>query len=223
MDISDINLNKKNILAYMGAKNSSMIVFGELDEMIMVAKTIVKPKFTYEIFDIEVNNDCVKLQNCDLKLVGFDIAKHLKTSTKCALMAVTLGHEIDRKVKSLMSTDMVNGVFLDAISSELVEVVCDICEKEIIDIASKQGLQTVFRYSPGYGDFPLSVQKDFVKTIFADKKLGIVVNDNFFMQPYKSVTAVVGFCEKVTTGSRCDYCLKKDRCKDRLEGNYCGN
>ena len=48
------------------------------------------------------------------------------------------------------------------------------------------------RFSPGYGDVPLSLQRDVLAVLDAQRKLGITLSDTFFMTPCKSVTAFVG-------------------------------
>jgi cobalamin-dependent methionine synthase I len=44
------------------------------------------------------------------------------------------------------------------------------------------------RYSPGYGDMPLEMQKIFFSQLHLEE-LKMVLNDNFYMIPEKSVTA----------------------------------
>ena len=50
------------------------------------------------------------------------------------------------------------------------------------------------RFSPGYGDFPLDCQKDIFAALDCGS-IGLTLNDNLFMTPSKSVTAVIGVRE----------------------------
>ena len=47
------------------------------------------------------------------------------------------------------------------------------------------------RFSPGYGDWELSAQKDILR-VCGGNQIGISVSDNFMMSPQKSVSAVFG-------------------------------
>ena len=47
------------------------------------------------------------------------------------------------------------------------------------------------RFSPGYGDVPLTVQKDFFR-LLPCQKIGLTLMDNLIMAPEKSVTAFIG-------------------------------
>jgi cobalamin-dependent methionine synthase I len=48
------------------------------------------------------------------------------------------------------------------------------------------------RFSPGYGDFPLSYQRVLIDLLDAPRVLGVSVTPSDLLVPVKSVTAVVG-------------------------------
>ena len=47
------------------------------------------------------------------------------------------------------------------------------------------------RFSPGYGDLPLSVQPAFAQELDLES-LGVAVTDSYLLVPQKSITALVG-------------------------------
>ncbi|MCR5275107.1 MAG: Vitamin B12 dependent methionine synthase activation subunit, partial [Clostridiales bacterium] len=47
-------------------------------------------------------------------------------------------------------------------------------------------------FSPGYGDLPIEVQKEFLPLLDAERRLGITLSDSYLMSPSKSVTAIIG-------------------------------
>ena len=65
-------------------------------------------------------------------------------------------------------------------------------EQYIDDETASWGEKLLPRYSPGYGDLPLSVQPDFLAALDAQKTLGITLTETFLMIPSKSVTAIIG-------------------------------
>ena len=80
---------------------------------------------------------------------------------------------------------------LQATGAMFIEEVVDVTNSEIKKIAAEQGLKTKPRYSPGYGDVPLQVQKDFFR-LLPCTRIGLTLMDTLIMAPEKSVTAFVG-------------------------------
>ena len=75
-----------------------------------------------------------------------------------------------------------------------------------------RGLYLRPRFSPGYGDFPLSVQKGILDGLEAGKRIGITLTEGFLMMPSKSVTAVIGVSKTPSscTVEGCEACEKKN-------------
>jgi len=57
---------------------------------------------------------------------------------------------------------------------------------------TRSGYGRTMRYSPGYGDWDLTVQKELLGMVEA-KSIGVTCTDTFILQPRKSVTAVIGW------------------------------
>ena len=77
----------------------------------------------------------------------------------------------------------------DAAASETADAAMDFLHGVSAKNLLSQGLSLdKRRYSPGYGDMPLAMQKIFFSHLHLDE-LGMVLCDNFYMIPEKSVTA----------------------------------
>lgn len=64
------------------------------------------------------------------------------------------------------------------------------------DLRTKRShLEGSFRISPGYGDLPLSLNKEIVK-LFKDEVDVDVLEDSYVLVPRKTITALVGWREK---------------------------
>ena len=87
------------------------------------------------------------------------------------------------KMSRLSSADF---FIYDAVASALAESVCDEAERII-----KGNLECKPRFSPGYGDFSLSVQKDVLLLVNAEKLIGITLTDTNLMIPQKSITSII--------------------------------
>lgn len=184
---------------------------------------LCSPKYTYRTFDIEKKAKIIKLKGCTLQLRGRDIEEHLIKSDKVILMAVTLGVEVDRKLAYYTRTHLSKAVILDACGTVLVEEICDQLEKEIGEIYKKVGMHATSRYSPGYGDFSLAIQKDLLMVLEAYKKIGLSATEESILLPRKSVTAVIGLQkeEHINKKNSCEVCTKLE-CNFRRGGEGCG-
>ena len=75
----------------------------------------------------------------------------------------------------------------DALSSAAVESFCDYaCDK------ISEGIHCANRFSPGYGDVSIEVQKPLLARLNAERLLGITLNNAYLMTPVKSITAIMG-------------------------------
>ena len=74
------------------------------------------------------------------------------------------------------------------------EELAEITNKQISDNENKKGLKTTMRFSPGYVDWDIKGQKDFLKWLGAEA-IGIKLTKNFQMLPEKSVSAILGVGE----------------------------
>ena len=85
-------------------------------------------------------------------------------------------------------------------------------------------MNITFRYSPGYGDLPLDIQKNFLNVLDAQKKIGLTTSENFLLFPRKSVTAIIGIINKnIKIKERnCQECNNYKNCSFRRKGENCG-
>ena len=121
-----------------------------------------------------------------------DIAKNLFGCKEAFVFAVTLGHGVERLLSKMSHLSAADFFVYDAIGSALAESVCDEAEKIIKGFAKCKP-----RFSPGYGDFPLSVQRDVLSLVNAERLVGITLTDTNLMLPQKSITAILGIREDV--------------------------
>jgi len=181
------------------------------------------PRYVYHTFTILPENGYM-LSGTNFSLVGNDIKNHLNGCHACVLMAVTLGNEIDQLIRKMQITDMAEAVVLDTCASTAIENVCDNIEAEIITELSMEKQFTTTRFSPGYGDMPLTLQKDFCRILDTPRKMGLTVSEGGLMTPIKSVTAVIGISHQKLqkhTGS-CESCSLKNTCLYKKGGQTCG-
>lgn len=195
-----LKLNKKEILRYLGYKRSHELS-DDIDELIeqeiIEVQEASNPRYMYQIFFChpDEENKTIIVDGTNLVLTGNSIYKHLRYAKKVALLATTLGIEIEQVIRRYEIIDLTRSLVLDASCTEFIEKLCDLAECDIEASVRDEGLTLNRRFSPGYGDLPLAIQPTFLKTIKADTKLGISLTDTMLMIPRKSVTAIIGLFE----------------------------
>ena len=167
----------------------------------------------------------VALAGCGLVLEGNSIAEHVHGACKVALMACTLGAVSEREMRKHEAISVADGVMFGACCSAFVEAAANVTEGLIVGFAHDMGLTTNWRFSPGYGDLPLSAQPALLKALDASRRLGIAVTSTNMLVPVKSVTAVLGLFEKPADGGEardaCAICRLRDGCELRKRGVTC--
>lgn len=141
----------------------------------------ISPKYIRALF---------KVDECPVPLTGECIKRHLQGCEHLLVCAATLGGGFDGTLRRLQLTDMAGAVFLDSLAGEYLERFCDESDAEIIGQAQEQ-VQTA-RFSPGYGDFPLNVNRDIITVLNASIRIGLCTTDDYILTPQKSITGIVG-------------------------------
>ncbi len=171
-----------------------------------------RPKYLYKFIDLP----CAELTR------GEDIKAHLEGCRKAAVLCATLGAEVDRLLRVAQVTDMSRAVVLDALAGVAIEQVCGRIDEMLAEQLPE--LFMTFRFSPGYGDYPLETQKTILALLDAPRRIGLTLNESLLMIPSKSVTAVVGFSSSPLTAKKrgCASCDMRGSCKYRKQGEHCG-
>ena len=110
-------------------------------------------------------------------------------------MAVTAGEEIEKEVtKKFQRGEYTSSILLDAAATTAVEQAADAMEKTIEQNPLIRGYSMRWRFSPGYGDWPLSQQTDLFRLSNAET-IGIRLSSSMMMIPRKSITAIIGLID----------------------------
>ena len=217
-------INRQEAFRYMGLmeKNISPEIEQMADECEKRLLEAASPKFHWVYAEIgEISVDAVTLKGYKLVLRGRDISAHLKDCFGAALLCATLGEGVDRLLRTVQTEDMAKALTMDALASAAVEQVCDAAENEIR--SRFPGKNTTWRFSPGYGDFPLECQGDFLAAVNAMRTVGVCLNGGGLLTPTKSVTAVVGISDSSIPAKRrgCGSCKMRESCTFRKSGGHC--
>lgn len=168
---------------------------------------------------------CIHLVGSAVELNGVDIFRHLKDARLCVVLACTLGMESERRLRALAGQRPLDATLLDAAASAAIEAAVRTMEHEATRDAAACGLSANWRFSPGYGDCPLSAQGPIVAALNAGRLIGLTVTDDDLLLPSKSVTAVFGLFdgEAHTANDRpsCSICRLHGACPFRERDTTC--
>ncbi len=124
------------------------------------------------------------------------LEKRLDSCDSAIVFAATLGIELDRLIARYSAVAPTKALVLDAIGAERIECLCETFCEDIKAIKRADGADVRPRFSPGYGDLPLELQKNIFTLLDCHKRIGLSLNESMLMSPSKSVTAIIGVCNK---------------------------
>ena len=208
------SLNKAEAVRYLGgagvAPNDAMNAL--LDDCERELLSVIDAKYLYRVIDLP----------CGELTQGQDIKKHLAGCQRAAVLCATLGAGVDRLLRVSQIADMSRAVVLNSLAAAAIEQVCNEAERLIAERVSEPYF--TFRFSPGYGDYPLDTQKRLLRLLDAPRKIGLSLNDSLLLTPVKSVTAVIGLSDQpIPRGKRgCAICSLRETCAYRRKGTHCG-
>ncbi len=198
---------------YMGVKGDPDGNIRRLiEETDVTVRMTVVPKYVYRVSGVEILSEGVRLPDCGMFLPGDDIKKHLERCGKAVVFAATLSAEADKLIRKAEVSDMAEALAMDCVCSSLIEQFCDKAEEEIF--REVKASYRTWRFSPGYGDLPISVQEELVKALNAQRRIGLTVTPENIMIPSKSVTAVIGISEVPVheRAGKCEFCNMRGMC-----------
>ena len=200
---------------YAGLRNTEGFDDKTISEICEDALLLLDVRGIWKIYDYDCEKNLV-MSEPQFEVKGDSIIKHLSGCEKVACMAVTVGEKIEQTVtEEFRKGGYVYSMILDAAATTAVEQAADELEKVIAAATEKEGYKMRWRYSPGYGDWSLTEQKDFFQITDA-KEIGMRLSPLLMLMPRKSITAIIGLeksaSDKKISGEKhsCEICDKQD-------------
>ncbi len=217
----DMMPDVREALRYLGVQDPPAELVQQAQAVAGRLSAAVQPKYTYRVYGLDALDDGILLHGSGVKLTGLTAKQMLAQCGQAALLACTLGSRFDALLLSLQARDMAKAVICDALGSALVEAGCAAAEREIA--ARFPEMYLTDRFSPGYGDLPLELQRSLCDVLEVQRRLGVTVTPSLLMNPMKSVTAVIGLSERPQPARirGCGFCSMYDRCTFRKGGKRC--
>ena len=189
----DLLLPVKETLYYMGMKEQN--ADSELLALIADCEKEVRENIEARFVTDRVPYTAVEGGNITAGTLSFtskDLAKNHEGCSETVMFAATLGPKIDMLVKRYQIITLTRAVVFNAVAITAIEAYCDSINNQIKKNMEAEGKNCKPRFSPGYGDLSITIQKDFLQALNADKTVGLSLSEGNLMIPEKSVTAFIG-------------------------------
>ena len=221
MDARLSGIDRNEALRYMGYRGSIApdALCADLERCERLLLQVARPRALWRLFDLLPDGT---LAGTDYRPGGQDIRDHLRGCDQVVLMAATLGAEAEALIRRAQKRDMADAVILDAVGSAAIENVCDNLCADLAETLSPRCLTE--RFSPGYGDLPLSEQETIFRILELERRIGVSLTAGGLMIPQKSVTAFIGAAgePQAQRPRGCESCARFQDCAFRKERKSCG-
>lgn len=206
-----------------------------IEHYLMKIKQKAQPIGVWKTFPVKYwSPEKISLEGSPLLLAGKNTAQHFQTCDQITLLATTLGSEIDCLLAHLSPCNPAHALIADGVASTAIESFTEQLDRYLATQIRRKGYFPTARFSPGYGDWPLNWQKEFLLSLDS-KKIGITITPYFLLQPCKSITAALGWSnlplersyaspsappktakKPCCSAHTCRYCTLASSCSDRF-------
>lgn len=201
----EINIEPKEVFRYLGCTEERAT--NEIKELVFDCiknmRGVISCKACFDIFKIRCADDELDLGFATTNSKA--LKKNLTGCDEVVLFGATIGVVADRFIQKYSLLSPAYALAAQAVGTTAIESWCDLlCER--IEKKLKKYLRP--RFSPGYGDFALEVQKDIFSALDCPRKIGVGLTDSLMMTPSKSVSAVAGIGDVKCESRGCEDCAK---------------
>ena len=212
-------LNMNEILKYLGFRGQELTeeIAAQIRRCTDEVLAAATPRLTYRHAPLE---DGAVL---GVTFAGNDIPRMLEPCEDVVLFGATLGPGVERLMMRYEVVNAADSVIMDACASTAIENICNNFESDMRRTVEAEGRYLTDRFSPGYGDLPISEQPRFFALLDMTRRIGVSLTPTTIMVPRKSVTAIMGIARtpQPHRPPDCEHCLMFRTCPFRKAGRRC--
>ena len=212
-------LNMNEILKYLGFRGQELTeeIAAQIRRCTDEVLAAATPRLTYRHAPLE---DGAVL---GVTFAGNDIPRMLEPCEEVVLFGATLGPGVERLMMRYEVVNAADSVIMDACASTAIENICNNFESNMRRTVEAEGRYLTDRFSPGYGDLPISEQPKFFALLDMTRRIGVSLTPTTIMVPRKSVTAIMGIARtpQPHRPPDCEHCLMFRTCPFRKAGRRC--
>lgn len=190
---AELSPRREEILRYagIGAEPSAPELEALLDGVLADCRTLLsqgRACFAY----LPLRREEEGLDLTFAKTPSRDLSRALAGCEGILLFAATAGIGFDRLLLREGKRSPARALLLQAVGTACAEELCDRLCRELDRELREKGYSLCPRFSPGYGDLPLSLQREVFSYLGCPARIGLTLNESLLMSPSKSVTAIAG-------------------------------
>ena len=212
-------LNMNEILKYLGFRGQELTeeIAAQIRRCTDEVLAAATPRLTYRHVPLE---DGAVL---GVTFAGNDIPRMLEPCEEVVLFGATLGPGVERLMMRYEVVNAADSVIMDACASTAIENICNNFESDMRHAVEAEGRYLTDRFSPGYGDLPITEQPKFFALLDMTRRIGVSLTPTTIMVPRKSVTAIMGIARtpQPHRPPDCEHCLMFRTCPFRKAGRRC--
>ena len=214
-----LTVDRQEVLRYlrMGRVQPDEVLESRLSAIEKEVLSVLRPTAYWQLVPIEGAYPSYRVGS--LELTSAKLWETLRGCRHAFLFCATLGAGVDALLRRCGHRSAADLVMVQAVSTALIETYCDECQEKMLQEPAVCGESLRMRFSPGYGDLSLEVQRPLLTVLDASRRAGITLLDSLLMVPSKSVSAIIGVgpTDGKTAKHDCQACAKED-CAFRKAG-----
>ena len=183
-------IDRGEVLRYMKCATPTPELTALITQAAQELAPLLEYKVCYCTFPIERGQTGLNFAN--ITTDSRDLAKALAGCDRILLFAATLGLAPDRLLAKYGHISPAKALCVQAIGAERIEALCNTFVDMLDEQLRATGAHLRPRFSPGYGDLPLSTQRELFALLDCPRQIGLCLNESLLMSPTKSVTALAG-------------------------------
>jgi len=183
-------IDRREWFRYMGAPNPSLELETLANDCAREAENCFVGRVCYCELPVHYTEAGVDLSFGETQ--SRSLSERLCGCERAIVFAATVGIGIDRLIAKYSHTSPAKALCLQALGTERIEALCDAFCQDVARKIGDAGEKLAPRFSAGYGDLSLTLQRDIFRVLDCSRRIGISLNESLLMSPTKSVTAIVG-------------------------------
>ena len=210
------------IRRYLGMSKAvhDPVTDGMIQECIGKLQAVIQPVHLYAYYPLTITDDTFHVAS--LCFSSKSLRRNMEGCKEICVLACTIGIGADRLIRKTELTSISEAAVMQATAAAMAEAYCEHVNDMIKEETAQRNLYCRPRFSPGYGDLSLTLQKDIFSLLNLTKNLGITLSESLLMIPTKSITALIGISDtcRSFTQNQCNTCNMQNTCnytrKDEL-------
>lgn len=189
-----MKIDRAETLRYlrMGGVEPDAVLARRLARVEDEVRAACRPATYWRLETVAAGTEAGDLVLGPLEVRSRDLARVLRGCRHAFLFCATLGAGVDALLRRYSQTSGADALMAQAAATAAIEGWCDACAEKLLAEPAVAGERLRMRFSPGYGDLPLAVQRPLLQILDSARRAGIVLTETCLMIPSKSVSAIIG-------------------------------